>query len=81
VTTFHTPPAIAKALGIKPERVVSMIRSGEIQAVNLASRGSRRPRFRVSEESLQAFLAGRAVVPPTPSPTHRQRRYSGKEYF
>jgi excisionase family DNA binding protein len=59
-----TPPTIAKQLAVKPEKVVAWIRAGKLRAVDLGD-GKLRPRFRVPEEALADFLAGRAVQPPT----------------
>lgn len=77
-----TPPQVARRLAIKAERVRAMIRSGELRAVDLASHGCRRPRFRVAEADLQLFLEKRAVKPPSPRPKRRRRdRDDTIQYF
>ena len=63
---YRTPPEVASRFGVKPETVLSWIRSGELAAINLARQGSLRPRFRVSPEALALFEQKRAVVPRTP---------------
>lgn len=79
---WMSPPAIAKQLGVTPEKVTGLIRSGEIAAVDIASKGSRRPRFRVSPEALEVFLDRRRVVPPVPIVrTRRAKQTIMKEYF
>lgn len=70
---WFTPPTVARRLGIKAERVIGFIRSGELVAVNLASKGRTRPRYRIAPEDLQAFLLRRSVRPAPP--TRRRQRY------
>ena len=69
-----TPPAVARRLGIKSDTARDLIRSGELRGVDLARRGSKRPRFRVSEAALAEFLLGRTVQPPLPKPPRRRKR-------
>ena len=70
---YLTPPAVARLLGIKPERVIEFIRAGELRAVDVARRGSMRPRYRISPDALAAFEAARSVTPlPKPSRRHRE---------
>lgn len=72
---WRTPPDIAADLGCKPESVIGWIRRGELDAVDVSSRpGSGRPRFRVSEEALQEFLARRSVQPPPKRSVRRKLR-------
>ena len=49
-----SPPQIARIVGVTPEKVITMIRSGELRAVDVATRGSRRPRYRVRPEDLDS---------------------------
>src|SRR5437660_5835359 len=39
-----TPPEVAKMWGITPEKVIAFIRSGELRAINVATRLGGRPR-------------------------------------
>jgi excisionase family DNA binding protein len=55
---MYTPPQIAEKLKIGHSKVLDWIRSGELAAVNVSS--GKQPRFRVSEESLQAFITRRS---------------------
>jgi excisionase family DNA binding protein len=57
------PPKIAKQLSVTSERVLGWIRSGRLRAINI-SEGLVKPRFRVSEDDLQAFLESLVVQPP-----------------
>jgi len=69
---YLTPPALAKLWVVAPEKVIGLIRSGELDAVNLASRGSKVPRFRISPEAVRRFEQCRSVA-PRPAPERRQR--------
>ncbi len=69
---FRTPPEVAKYIGVSPEKVLTWIRAGELRATNLASAGSKRPRWHVSNADLIAFLESRAN--PVPVRTVRRRR-------
>ncbi|MFN0199332.1 MAG: helix-turn-helix domain-containing protein, partial [Planctomycetaceae bacterium] len=71
--TYLTPPAIAQRLGVSPETVIGWIRSGELEAINVAQRGKSRPRYRVSPQSLADWELRRSVVTSV-SPIRRPRR-------
>jgi len=68
-----TPPEVGRRWGISPEKVVGWIRSGELRAINVATRRGGRPRFLIDIVDLAAFEAARAVSPP-PRPASRPRR-------
>lgn len=72
-TRYLTPPEIATRFGCKPETVIAWIRNGELAALNLARRGSMRPRYRVSPEALGTFERARSVVPKA-APVRKPRR-------
>jgi predicted site-specific integrase-resolvase len=80
-----TPPEYAEKLGTSVNTVLAWIKSGELKALNLASRTSRRPRYRISPEAAEQFELSRSVVPATAqSATARLRRQSlgaAKDYF
>ncbi len=68
---FLTPPEAAKLLRVDPSTVIGWIKSGELPASNLASRSATRPRWRISREALEEFLAGRE-----PRPAVKKKRRS-----
>ena len=74
----YGPPAIAKRLGVKPERVIAWIRAGKLQAMNVASPGCIRPRYRITPEALADFEASLMVIPPT---RPARRRATAKRRF
>jgi hypothetical protein len=58
-----TPPQLARRYGVKAERVIGWIRSGELRAIDLASKGSTRPRFRIDPKDIELFELRRSVQP------------------
>ncbi len=79
-----TPPEFARLKSVSVNTVLGWIHSGELKATNLASRTSRRPRYRISPAARRDFELARSVVPTTPSGVGRLRRQSlgtAKDYF
>ena len=76
MTPYLTPPEIAKVLRVSHEKLLGWIRRGELTAVNVGN--GNRPRFRISPESLDAFLRQREVQPlPRVTPRRRQQPTGG----
>lgn len=69
MSKFHTPPTLARLAGVANEKIIAFIASGELRAINL-SEGTR-PRWRVSDEDWQSFLARKSNQPPI-KPTKRR---------
>jgi len=78
-----TPPEVARRYGVSPEKVLGWIKSGELRAVNVATRREgRKPRYRIDEGDLLAFEAARAPQPAPPmSRRRRHRPQSVIEFF
>lgn len=65
-TTCWTPPQVARRWGVKPERVLSLIRAGRLRAFVLPVVTHRpgaqsRPRFRITPEAVADFESACAV--------------------
>ncbi|NQU21955.1 MAG: helix-turn-helix domain-containing protein [Candidatus Nealsonbacteria bacterium] len=76
-----SPPAVAKLYGVKADTARGWIYSGELPAIDVSSRGSKRPRFRIDPDDLPAFELRRSVVPAKKA-TRRRRQQAGiTEYF
>ena len=54
---------VANELKISRNRVYEIIRSGEIETVNLAENGSQKNHYRIKQESLDEYLEAKRVVP------------------
>jgi excisionase family DNA binding protein len=70
-----TPPEVAQRWGISPEKVITWIRSGELRALNAATRPGGRPRYLIDEADLAEFESRRSVQPVNPK-RHRKRNTS-----
>jgi Helix-turn-helix domain len=78
---YLTPPQVARLFGVAPEKIVAFIRDGELQAIDMARRGSRRPRYRIAPHALQDFERQRMPHPPAPKPApRRSQRKPVKQY-
>ena len=74
-TACFTPPKLAERWGVKSEKVIAFIRSGELRAFDVSVRaGVGKPRFRIPLDAVIAFENGRSVSPPLKT----QKRKRGK---
>ena len=81
-TIWLTPPAVAKQLGVSPEKVVTFIRNGELPAVDVSLKpGVGKPRFRIDPQGLDAFLLRRSVVSAPKAKRRRRRDPAVKDFF
>lgn len=71
---YLTPPEIAARLGIKPDRVIGWIRTGQLRAVNVGDRS--RPRWKIKPADLAAFELARSNLATLPRAQPRRRRAS-----
>lgn len=58
-----TPPMLAKLWGISSDKILHWIRTGELQAVNVATDRSSRPRYLIDAQAIKAFEAARSIQP------------------
>ena len=75
-----TPPEVAKQWGVAVNKVHSLIASGELRAINLATRRDTRPRWFIDQEDLETFEQSREAIPAMPR-IRRKRLSPGKDYF
>ena len=64
----------ARTLGVRKEKVLRWIRTGELRASNVSQ--GYRPRWRIKRADLDGFLAGRNPTPRQP----KRERQTGGEY-
>jgi transposase len=82
VTSFLSPPAIAKRYGVDPHKVLSWIKRGELHAIDVAGQTGGRPRYRISQEAIAQFEARRSAEPsPKITRVRRQRDQLVEEFF
>lgn len=74
--THITPPELARQRGIGCDKVLALIRTGQLPAVNM-SLGTQRPRYLIALADLADFDRRHAVVSPAPTAAPRQRRPEG----
>lgn len=77
----RTVPQLAKYYGVAPKKIRELVEAGELQAIDLASPSSTRPRLAITEASVEAFEARRAVGPKPKPARRRKTTASVKDYF
>lgn len=76
---MRTVKQLAEYYSVKMDTVLGWIHSGQLKAINVASVGSKRPRFRITDESVAEFeLSRRTVSPPK---VERRRKKVAIDYF
>jgi len=72
---YLVPRALAKRWSVCVDKVLRFIQTGELRAFNVASQGSRRPRYRISIEEVHRFEEQtRAAATPRAATTELPRR-------
>lgn len=71
-----TVPEVAKLLRVRRDKVLAWIRSGRLHGFNVAEHETGRPKYRVHQAELEAFMGQRAVTQPARRgrPVGRRRR-------
>lgn len=79
---MKTPPELAERWGVSAPKVIAFIENGELEAINIAHRNCTRPRYRISQEAIEAFERSRLVIPEIKVPKVRKKSAgNGKDYF
>jgi hypothetical protein len=60
---YLTPPQLARKWKVGVQKILAWIHSGELRAVNLATRPGGRPRYRICPEDVELFEQARSVSP------------------
>lgn len=79
-----SPAACAKRLDVGLDKVYAWIRSGELQAINVAMKPHGRPTYRIDQTDLANFQERRRVCKTDPQSLRRRqpsRRPKMKDYF
>jgi excisionase family DNA binding protein len=80
IATGLTPTEVAEYLRVSPDRVRSMIRRGELGAIDTSLTRCGRPRFIVLPHHLREFERRHAAADP-PQPRRRPRKKSAEIDF
>lgn len=83
---WYTPREVAAERRVRVGKVMTWIRRGELEAINMADDRMGKPRWKISDEALAAFDLARSSRSLIATPTaHRRRRQAGgvsvTEYF
>jgi hypothetical protein len=82
--TTITPPELARRWGVANEKVMLLIKSGQLVALNLAANPHGRPRYRILLSEVERFEKARSTQPPPEVSAPRRRHMTepaAKEYF
>lgn len=71
---WYSAAEVAKIKKVVTATIIGLIEDGELEAVNVARRGAKRRRWRISEAMLAAFDERRASKPVIAPPSKSSRR-------
>lgn len=78
----HSVQDITERYGVSEHTVLAWIRSGELRAINVGRcLGSKKPRWRITQEAVEAFEQLRTVPPPVPRTPRRKRPTEVIEFY
>ena len=73
---------LCERYGVGEHTVLGWIASGELKAVNVGRRlGAKKPRWRITQEALEAFEQLRTATPPAPRTRRRKRPADVIEFY
>lgn len=64
---------VSQMLNTSDDHVNTLIRTGRLKACNIGC-GSKRPRWRVTREAVEAFIAGNTGTPAKPAKRARRKQ-------
>jgi hypothetical protein len=73
----YTVNQIMQRYNVTQHTVLGWIARGELKAINVGTEaGKKKPRWRITQEALDAFEALRSTTPPPQPATRRRKRQS-----
>jgi len=73
---------ICERYGVSDNAVILWMRNGELWAINVGRRqGAKKPRWRISQESITAFKQSRTPTPPPPRGRRKKRPVDVIEFY
>ncbi len=79
---MQTPKEVAAEFGVNVSKIIAWIRSGDLRAIDVSEkRGGPRGRWRIENEAIEAFKAGRENRTAVKTPTRFRRRVESPDEF
>jgi excisionase family DNA binding protein len=78
---YLTTSQVAEMLSVTGDKVVDLIHSGQLPAINVALHKGGKARWRIAAAELEAFLNSRRTGPPTPRAPRRKERSPMTQYY
>jgi len=72
---------IRERYGVGEHTVLGWIRRGELRAIDVSRNQSGRPKWRITQEALDAFELARTPTPPVPRARRRKHPAEVIEYY
>ncbi len=72
---------VAEKLGMRTHGVLTLIRSGELRAIDVSLKPGGRPSWRILSEDLDSFILRRTFQASPPRQRRRKPRTTITEYF
>lgn len=85
--TYFTAREVASILRISHDKVLTVIKRGKLEAVNVAAASSKRPQFRIRKSALERFVSDHSSspepreVPPQRRATRSPSNQAMRDYF
>jgi len=68
------PPQLAVRYGCDVHKILGLIKTGDLKAINVATNLNGRPRYLIDERDVEAFERRRSVQAPSPTPPRRRAK-------
>ena len=78
---FCSVKHVAELLGIRQHGVLTLIRSGELRAIDVSLRRGGHPRWRIQPDDLDGFISRRTHQAAPPRRRRRKPKTSVNQYF
>lgn len=79
--SFHSVAEVAKLLALREHSVLSLIKSGDLRAIDVSLTPGGKPRWRILPEDLDAFISHRTHQASPPRRRKASPRTNVKRYF
>lgn len=73
-TKCYSPPEISKMMRVSITKILGDIANGSLRAINMASAGCQRPRWKILPVDLEIYLSRRSNSPIAKAPQLRRKK-------